>query len=803
MTDSLRFELTDDRIERMLAERARPGAPAALVPAVMAAVADVAQSPTGWWRPLRDSRDTGPRRTWTLAAAAALATLGLAVAIVGSGIVRPPNQVVVPPATIAPSLSPVPSPNLSPAPSLDVRPSATPSAAPSSSPAVAIPPVAGGPLIVYKLRPSAVDLFTLDPVTGDRVALGNLQNRTGPAGQSIVWAPDRRSAIVFGDGDSVIARVNVASKSVRALRLGPAGYRHAVSPTGDLVATLDDQGDRLVVSVMDLDGEQVNRSAELPAGITPQLAILWAPDGSALYVGSCFPCGAKGDSETSQHLFRVPIDGSPVEDVLQMTGGYFGYMTWSPDGSTLLFAHPECGGPTCVGGIATARLADKVITNVTTDGGNSPAWSPDGRRIAFARDFGASDPGIYVMDADGSNLVRLTTANEGITTGDRDPIGPRTGRRSCSRAGRSTRAWATCTSCRRPAVCPGCWSRTPWQIGRQTDGPSSNPTRPWPAARDRARRLQRSRAVDRAVPVRGAFPGSGRRLDRPRAQRRRDARSDAHRNARWRSDVRLAARWHRSGEDDDRDDLQPRRRVGQHRPVRVAAGQRGQLLPHGDPAVRRWEEGRPDLEPAPRDGRRPGADDRRTASRGCGLGDGLVRGRPGRLDRRRDGYDRIDRRGRPVGQRAGHPEAARRLLLRAADVVARRPLVRGHDTHPDRDRHVGDPARVLDRGLLHGRPRRVGHSPADRAGRWRAHPRPAQRRRGDPDRRGPAAADPAARRDERVWHQGRPRVQRARLGARRPDRAALRVRVRSRLADSGGSVRRARTRCRPSTSRPE
>jgi PKD repeat protein len=42
-----------------------------------------------------------------------------------------------------------------------------------------------------------------------------------------------------------------------------------------------------------------------------------------------------------------------------------------------------------------------------------PAWSPDGSRIAFRR-VGGSAPGIYVMDADGSNAV-LRTAGESYT----------------------------------------------------------------------------------------------------------------------------------------------------------------------------------------------------------------------------------------------------------------------------------------------------------------------------------------------------------------------------------------------------
>src|SRR5262249_11866572 len=41
-----------------------------------------------------------------------------------------------------------------------------------------------------------------------------------------------------------------------------------------------------------------------------------------------------------------------------------------------------------------------------------PAWSPDGKRIAFTRHVHNQFPQIYVMDADGSNVVPLTRGED-------------------------------------------------------------------------------------------------------------------------------------------------------------------------------------------------------------------------------------------------------------------------------------------------------------------------------------------------------------------------------------------------------
>ncbi len=81
---------------------------------------------------------------------------------------------------------------------------------------------------------------------------------------------------------------------------------------------------------------------------------------------------------------------------------------WSPDGKRLAFCRPDSDGP---------QSATFVVYIVATDGSNEhavtdgcdPAWSPDGTKFAFTR-----DDGVYVSGADGSNPQRFVVVGSDV-----------------------------------------------------------------------------------------------------------------------------------------------------------------------------------------------------------------------------------------------------------------------------------------------------------------------------------------------------------------------------------------------------
>jgi TolB protein len=86
---------------------------------------------------------------------------------------------------------------------------------------------------------------------------------------------------------------------------------------------------------------------------------------------------------------------------------------WSPTGDAIAYISYLDGNP----GIYMVNIRDGAKTPVVTSGDMniSPAISPDGSQVAFARSVGSGNIEIFVANRDGSNLRRLTNRS-GIDT---------------------------------------------------------------------------------------------------------------------------------------------------------------------------------------------------------------------------------------------------------------------------------------------------------------------------------------------------------------------------------------------------
>jgi WD40-like Beta Propeller Repeat len=318
------------------------------------------------------------RRISLLAAAAVLAATLIGLLVIGPGH--------------APT--PTPSPSASAESSLLlVEPSLAPTPTPFD---------ASGLMVVYQVDRSTAHVFTLDLTTQSRREVATLGYDPADLqrGVSVLirWLSENRTVALFfrGDGISAGDQIDAATGAVTP----PATLIESLSPDGTLGARRDED-----IGIFDLQGQIVRH---LPLPPTESLSDLgpWSPDGTSIAASGCQPCniGGKGPDSTNRvHLYLLPVDGSPARVLGDVASdrGFNNDLAWSPDGGTIAVS---------MGGIVLVDVATGRLTRRTSNPNDfQPTWSDDGRRIAFVRSFG-NGLGIWVMDADGTNLARLTTA---------------------------------------------------------------------------------------------------------------------------------------------------------------------------------------------------------------------------------------------------------------------------------------------------------------------------------------------------------------------------------------------------------
>jgi Tol biopolymer transport system component len=195
---------------------------------------------------------------------------------------------------------------------------------------------------------------------------------------------------------------------------------------GDLIAysCKEQKNDWFAICVMRSDGTEKRRMTSQLATTDPA----WSADGRRIAFTRNEDVG-EFTTFTDDDVFVMDADGGDLEQLTpERDGSTSGQPAWSPDGREIVFVRGpsvasavSAATATRFGSLLVMRPDGSVVRRLTRgEPDAAPAWSPDGREIAFVRGHDlnrqSGDADLFVMDAAGGEPRRLTNSPAAFET---------------------------------------------------------------------------------------------------------------------------------------------------------------------------------------------------------------------------------------------------------------------------------------------------------------------------------------------------------------------------------------------------